>query len=89
MSRSKLRNRWMRKVWDASDQRNPHKYDEKPKNKPSRHIPIAFDSVAWMQESGSFGGHKVKHQGHRMVSGIVRQKVREQVRRQIDDELSQ
>jgi hypothetical protein len=46
-------------------------------------------SVEWLQESGSFGGHKVKHEGHRMVSGIVRQKVKEELRQQISDELSE
>jgi len=43
--------------------------------------------VSWLQEPGTFGGHKVKHQGHRMVSGIVRQKVKEEVRREIQDTL--
>ena len=89
MSRSKLKSRWMRKVWDASGHRNPHKFDEKPKNHPSRYIRVAFDSVSWMQGSGSFGGHKVKHQGHRMVSGITRQKVKEELRQQIENELSE
>jgi hypothetical protein len=46
-------------------------------------------NVEWLQESGTFGGHKVKHEGHRMVSGIVRQKVKEELRQQISDELSE
>ena len=37
MSRSKLRSHWMRKRWDASEHRNPHKFDEVRKNRPSRH----------------------------------------------------
>ncbi len=94
MSRSKLKSRWMRRciqeVFGPRDQRqrNPHKFDEMPKNTPSRHISMRCTEVSWMQESGSFGGHKVKHQGHRMVSGIVRQKVKEELRQQIDNELS-
>lgn len=70
-------------------QRNPHKFDEMPKNTPSRHITLRCTEVEWLQGSGSFGGHKVKHKGHRMVSGIVRQKVKEELRQQIDNELSE
>ena len=91
MSRSKLKSRLMRKRYDASGYRNPHKFDEMPKNQPSRYIDMRcpFDIIIWLQESGSFGGHKVKHQGHHMVSGIVRQKVKEELRQQIDNELSE
>lgn len=38
MSRSRLRSRRMRKRWDASEHRNPHKFDEVSKNRPSRHM---------------------------------------------------
>ena len=43
--------------------------------------------MAWLQESTSFGGHKIPKGGHRKVSGIVRAKVREEVRREIVNEL--
>ena len=88
MSRSKLRSQWMRNKFD-SDEHNPHKYDEMPKNSVPKHINMRCDmsTVAWLQESGSFGGHKVRHAGHRMVSGIVRQKMREELREEIANEL--
>ena len=75
MSRGKLRSRWMRAKFD-SNERNPHKYDEVPKNSVPRHINMRCNwlMVGWLQESGWCGGHKVRHAGHRMVSGIVRQK---------------
>ena len=44
--------------------------------------------VSWLQESGTFGGHKVRLAGHRMVSGIVRQKIKAEIRQQIADELN-
>ena len=88
MSRSRLRNRWMREMFD-SDERNPHKYDEMPKNSVPRHINTRCSMlmVGWLQESGWCGGHKVRHAGHRMVSGIVRQKMKKEFRQQISDEL--
>lgn len=66
--------------------RNEHRQDECPNNKPSKFITTrcSFSKVAWLQESTSFGGHKIPKGGHRKVSGIVRAKVREEVRREID-----
>ena len=89
MSRSKLRNRYMRKKYSSAG-RNRHRLDEMPKNRPSRYVSIRcnFCMVSWLQESGTFGGHKVRHAGHRMVSGIVRQKVKVEIRQQIADELN-
>lgn len=89
MSRSVLRNSQMRKSYSGRANRNKHKLDEMPKNRPSKFVQMRCDTskVSWLQEPGTFGGHKVKHQGHRMVSGIVRQKVKEEVRREIQDTL--
>ena len=95
MSRSKLHIKFMRKQWKGwslftakADHlvRNEHRQDECPKNKPSKFISTrcSFSKVAWLQESTSFGGHKIPKGGHRKVSGIVRAKVREEVRREID-----
>lgn len=87
MSRSVLRNGQMKKSYSGMTSRNKHKLDEIPKNRPSKFIQMRCESskVSWLQEPGTFGGHKVKHQGHRMVSGIVRQKVTEEVRQEIQD----
>ena len=95
MSHSKLHNKFMRKQWKGRSLftakadhlvRNEHRQDECPKNKPSKFITTrcSFSKVAWLQESTSFGGHKIPKGGHRKVSGIVRAKVREEVRREID-----
>lgn len=96
MSRSHLHNKFMRKQWkgrslfmakaDLSVQ-NEHRQDECPKNKPSKFISTrcSFSKVAWLQESTSFGGHKIPKGGHRKVSCIVRAKVREEVSREIED----
>ena len=85
MSRSTLNSNYMRAKYH-DDTRNNHHLDEMPKNKPSKYISTKCDviKVSWLQEAGSFGGHSVKHQGHRMVSGIVRQKTKEEIRKEID-----
>lgn len=87
MSRSKLKNKFMRGT-HRSDKLNPHHLDEMTKNRPTKFITTRCEitKVRWIQEAGSLGGHKVKHQGHRMVSGIVRQKVKEEIRKEINDE---
>ena len=71
-----------------NDSRNQHRLDEMPKNMPSKFITkrCGITKVRWLQEAGSFGGHSVRRQGHRMVSGIVRQKVKEEIRKEIENE---
>lgn len=61
------------------------------KNVPPKHIIEHIDiiKVAWLQEPGSFGGHKPRKGGHRMVSGIVRAKVKKAYRKYIDSSLSE
>lgn len=100
MSKSKLRNKWMRKQYVNAGRslaqskmkgidRNPHRLDEVPKNNPSRFITThCSSSVRWLQEPTSFGGHRIPKGGHRKVSGLVRASVKEEVRREIDSELS-
>ena len=96
MSRSNLHNKFMRKQWKGWSLfmakanlpvYNEHRQDECPKNKPSKFITIrcSLSKVAWLQESTSFDGHKIPKGGHRKVSGIVRAKIREEVRREIEN----
>ena len=98
MSHSKLHNKFMRKQWKGRflftakadlPVRNEHRQDECPRNKPSKFITTrcSFSKVAWLQEFTSYGGHKIPKGGHRKVSGIVRAKMREEVRREIVNEL--
>lgn len=100
MSRSKLQNKWMQKLYADVGRsfrqskmkdigRNPHRLDEVPKNFPTRYITTHCDwlLVSWLQESTSYGGHSIPTGGHRRVSGIVRARVKEEVRREIYDEL--
>ena len=100
MSRSKLRNKWMRKQYENAGRnfaqskmkninRNPHRQDEVSKNKPSRYITTHCSvEVSWLQESTLFGGHSIPQGGHRRVSGLVRASVNREVRKQIETELS-
>ena len=100
MSRSYLRNKWMRKITDGRSffrtkshimPRNKHRQDEMPKNQPSRYIVerIGFAKVYRLQEPGSFGGHKPHKGGHARVSGLVRAKVKAEYRKQINSELNE
>lgn len=100
MSRSYLQNKWMQKIYAGVGRsfrqskmkdigRNPHRLDEVPKNFPSRYITTHCDwlLVSWLQESTSYGGHSIPTGGHRRVSGIIRARVKEEVRREINVEL--
>lgn len=102
MSRSKLKNKWMRKQYAEScwsymrrnmqaPDRNPHRQDEMPKNFPSKFITTRCGGlkIGWLQESTSFGGHRIPKGGHRRVSGIVRAKVKEEVRKEIENDYTQ
>ena len=100
MSKSKLRNKWMRKqyakgCWSymcrnmQDPNHNPHRLDEGPKNCPSRYRTTHCSAeVGWLQESTSFGGHSIPTGGHRRVSGLVRASIKEEVRKQIEIELN-
>jgi len=89
MSRSFIRNKYVKSTLAEGNKRNPHRLDEMPKNWPSKYITTKCELIktSWLQEPGSFGGHKVRHQGHRIVSGIVRQKMKEDTRQEIQDHL--
>jgi len=101
MSRSRLRNRWMQRLYAnagrsfadnkmQNNNRNPHRLDEVPKNSPSRYIISHCGAwVEWLQESTSYGGHSIPKSGHRRVSGLVRAKVRNEIRKQILEDLNQ
>ena len=99
MSRSRLRNKWMRKKYAQSGKsymrrnmkdpnHNPHRQDEMSMNSPSRYITTHCSAdVSWLEESTSFGGHSIPKGGHRKVSGLVRANVKEEIRKQIESEL--
>ena len=98
MSRSYLRDKHMRMItdgrsffiakWDI-EPRNKHRQDEMPKNSASRFIQqrIARDKISWLQEPGTFGGHKPHKGAHRMISGIIRAKLKAEYRKILDLEL--
>ena len=81
MSHSKLHNKFMRKQWKGRSLftakadlpvRNEYWQDECPKNKPSKFITTrcSFSTVACLQESTSFGGHKIPKGGHRKLTAL-------------------
>lgn len=97
MSRSYLRDKWMRKrttgqLYFASKQnnevRNKHHLDEMPKNRASKLITMHCSAdVEWLNHPGSFGGHKPRRGGHRRVSGLVRASLKEELRKRLKEDL--
>ena len=70
--------------------KNSHKYDEKPKNFPSRYVTEHCSDNAKIKCLGaasSLGGHGGKKDKHTMVSGIIRSHVRRENRCIIEQQL--
>lgn len=79
----------MRTCWTDSSVRNSHRLDEMPKNKPSKFVTTHCSTVAinWLEDSTSFGGHSRPKGGHRRVSGLVRARLRREVRRLVKEQM--
>lgn len=100
MSRSKLRNKFMRRCyrgqsfksskWDDPI-RNPHRQDEMPKNSPSKLVLIHCPAVKveWLQSPSTFRGHACPKNGHRMVSGLVRASLKREGQKRILEQLEE
>lgn len=77
MSRTHIRNKFIKEVIQDKEQRNIHRKDGMPKNKPSRFITSRCSAfIEWIQEPTYCRGHKIPKSGHRMISGLVRAKVK-------------
>lgn len=91
MSRSYLRNKWMkqkiRQSFSKADSRNQYSKDEMPKNRASKLIINHCSAdVEWLDHPGSFGGHKPRKGGHRRVSGLVRASLKTELHRHLKEE---
>lgn len=99
MSRSELRNKFMRTKWSCISNwvgkrgkvsSNPHRQDEAPKNRPSKFVTMHCSAnVSWLEDSTSFGGHLRPKGGHRRVSGLVRASLRKEMRKLIIEQLQE
>lgn len=67
------------------NENNTHRRDEMPKNKPSKLISINCPNADYLCDAPNFGGHKRKKGGRRMVSGIVRSKLKRQTQKDIEN----
>ena len=70
--------------------KNSHKYDEMPKNFPSRYVTEHCSDNAKIRclgAAGSLGGHSGKKDKHTIVSGIIRSRVRREARCIIEQQL--
>ena len=99
MSRSKLRDRYMRRCytgrsfksskWDAPV-RNPHRHDEMPKNNPSKLVLIhCHCSINRMMGWSTFRGHSCSTGAHRQVRGLVRACLKREHRKEMLEQLAE
>ena len=94
MSRSYLHNPYMKMIhrgWAIQQGcKNSHKYDEKPKNFPSRYVTEHCSDnakIRCLDAANSLGGHGGKKDKRTMVSGIIRSHVRREARCIIEQQL--
>ena len=93
MSRSYLHNPYMKMIhrgWAIQQCfKNSHKYDEKPKNFPSRYVTEHSSDNVKIRCLGaaSLGCHGGKKDKRTMVSGIIRSHVRREARCIIEEQL--
>lgn len=89
MSRTYIKDSFIKRIVqdDNEGQRNIHRQDSMPKNRPSRFITThCSNAIHWLQEPNYCRGHKIQRNGHRMVSGLVRAKVKVETYRIINNE---
>lgn len=87
MSRTRIRNKFIREAIQDKEQRNIHRKDGMPKNYPSRFITTHCSAfIEWLQEPTYCRGHKIQKNGHRIVSGLVRAKVKKETQAIINQE---
>ena len=91
MSRSVLKSKFLKKAKMKKESSNPNSLDDMPRNRPSKFISYRCSStkVEWVQQHSTTWGHRPVKNGHSRISGIVRQKVKEEVRREIQDQLQE
>jgi|GEM_PF-7084405 len=87
MSRSVLRDRYKKSYWHDAGARNQHRRDEAPKNRLPKFLQTRIDPVKidWLQKHSVTWSHRPVKGGHSRVSGIVRQKLKEEFREEIRD----
>ena len=96
MSRSRLRNKWVRRrenlddITSSNGRKNKHRLDNMPRNRPSRMVSSHCSAdIDWLEHPGSFGGHKPRPGGHRLVSGLVRASLKREMQRKLLEETTQ
>lgn len=87
MSRSYLKSKFLKTGWEYKISRNPNRLDEMPKNSPSKFISCRCPSIKidWVQGHCTTWGHHPDKHGRTRISGIVRQKVKKEIRQEIQE----
>ena len=91
MSRSILKSKFLKRGWEHRITRNPNRIDEMPQNHPSKFISCRCPSIKvdWVQGHCPTWGHHPDKHGRTRINGIVRQKAKEEIRREILEYLQQ
>ena len=64
-----------------------YRYNYAPSNHPSKYVTYRCRKDSCVQQHSTTCSHKTVRNGHTMISGIVRQKVKEEIRDEIRREL--
>lgn len=90
MSRSKKKDKyilWRQKKYNEDDRNPMHHIWLKRNFYPSRFMSIYCPGAYSFDLMGTFNGHKTNPDGRHIVSGIVRMKLKEEAKAEIDREL--
>ncbi len=89
MSRSYLKSKFLKTGGEYKMSRNPNRLDEMPMNSPSKYISCRCPSIKvdWVQGHCTTWGHHPDKHGRTRINGIIRQKVKEETRREIQEYL--
>lgn len=90
MGKSYIKDKFVKQqTQDNIQEDNIHRKDEMPKNKPSKYITTHCSAIVeWLQEPNYCRGHKIQKNGHRIVSGLVRAKTKQDTNKIIEQELN-
>ena len=89
MGKSRIKDRWLReeqKKANLENGVNPRRDTEMPRKNVGSFIEKRLKQAAYFLESStSFGGHRRRPYGTSMMNGILRMKLKEEARREIED----
>lgn len=92
MGKSRIKDWWLRKEWRRINLENGERNLNKDIEMSRKHVGSFIekrlrDSAYYLEEHISGGGHKRRSYGTSMMNGILRMILKEEARREIDEEM--